>query len=747
MVARTPPHSLTSLDVVYDQVEETILRRQNPVTGLFPASTAVLASGDYSDAWVRDNVYSIVAVWALLKALGRNNYKPKRQERLANAVQSCMRGLLKSMRSQSDKIEAFKCSRDVSHALHAKFALKDGSAVVADNAWGHLQLDSKALFVLFCAQFTEGGLNIVSTEEEFALLQNLVHYVSATASTPDFGVWERGRKTNHGQPEVNNSSVGLALAALRAAGRVEFSVLGAGGSSLRRLWVSEDDKALMLDRLELLLPDESLSKPEDGALLSVLGYPGFAPLRPERLAAVRQHLDRELKRSHGYLRFRLDGHQSWNEDHDRLHYDSGELENFRDWEAQWPLFDAFAYLDANVRGAMDEAEAHRVRLENALIGSKDDVQLPELYFEVPDQGMQHNANLPLVWASSLYTAGRLMQEGWILPKDLDPLNLRHRDGVLSLSPKLEVFDEVPAKRPYWTEFRKSWQLVGGYSDLGITGRSGDALGPLEIFGKAYVHEAELAPLGGVERLRRALNGATSCMAIEVSVLQSDGAVPEASDGQLSALEEELARFAVQRLTSLGCIVVFSGDRPEYIDERHPSHARLGAWITHQRSQGDFRPARLAIQLMLVSLANVNLFATDLVFDLGQLCDMAGDESWSFEALLADLSAADSDLRLATLGLSQEFYITLHGVLSDRSAIVIGASFDQDNWLNSSALTRDCLPTERLFRRMVNARLAKIEDLEYRARTIGALAALDPKRTDAVILSDNEVRDTPTKAAV
>ena len=746
MVAQTISHSLTSLDVAYDQVEETILRRQNPVTGLFPASTAVLASGDYSDAWVRDNVYSIVAVWALLKALRRNNYKPKRQERLASAVQSCMRGLLNSMRSQSDKIEAFKCSRDVSHALHAKFALKDGSAVVADNAWGHLQLDSKALFVLFCAQFTAGGLNIVSTEEEFALLQNLVHYVSATASTPDFGVWERGRKTNHGEPEVNNSSVGLALAALRAAGRVEFSVMGREGSSFRRLRVSEDDKAMMLDRLELLLPDESLSKPEDGALLSVLGYPGFAPLKPERLAAVRDHLDRELKRSHGYLRFRLDGHQSWRENHDRLHYDPGELENFRGWEGQWPLFDAFAYLDANIRGALDEVESHRIRLERALIGSKDDVQLPELYFEVPDEGMRHNANLPLVWAASLYTAGRLMQEGWIPPKDLDPLNLRDRDGVLSLSPKLEMMDEAPSDRPHWTEFRRDWQLAGAYSALGVTGRSGDALGPLEILGKAYVSEAELAPLGGVERFLNALDGATSCMAIQLSVLRSEGEDAQAV-GQLSDLEEELARFAVQRLTSLGSIVVLTGEHPEYIEERHPSHSRLGAWIANQRSRGDFRPARLAIQLMLVSLAHPDLFATDLVFDLGQLCCMAGDGLWTYDALLNDLSLANSELRLAVLGLPQSFYRALHGVLPNRSAIVIGASFDQSNWLNSNALTRDCLPSERLFRRIVNARLAKIGDLDYRARTIAALEGLDPGRTDPVILSDNEVSGAQAQAAV
>ncbi|WP_445174635.1 glycoside hydrolase family 15 protein, partial [Microcoleus sp.] len=53
------------LDYYYQQIKTIILKRQNPITGLLPASTAVNAHGDYTDAWVRDNVYSILAVWGL----------------------------------------------------------------------------------------------------------------------------------------------------------------------------------------------------------------------------------------------------------------------------------------------------------------------------------------------------------------------------------------------------------------------------------------------------------------------------------------------------------------------------------------------------------------------------------------------------------------------------------------------------------------------------------------------------------
>ena len=55
----------TALNELYQQMERVILARQHPVSGLLPASTAVNNHGDYTDAWVRDNVYSIMSVWAL----------------------------------------------------------------------------------------------------------------------------------------------------------------------------------------------------------------------------------------------------------------------------------------------------------------------------------------------------------------------------------------------------------------------------------------------------------------------------------------------------------------------------------------------------------------------------------------------------------------------------------------------------------------------------------------------------------
>jgi len=55
------------------QIDQVVLTRQHPVTGLLPASTAHTVHGNYGDAWVRDCVYSIQCVWGLALAHRRLN--------------------------------------------------------------------------------------------------------------------------------------------------------------------------------------------------------------------------------------------------------------------------------------------------------------------------------------------------------------------------------------------------------------------------------------------------------------------------------------------------------------------------------------------------------------------------------------------------------------------------------------------------------------------------------------------------
>ncbi|MEL7477134.1 MAG: glycoside hydrolase family 15 protein, partial [Cyanobacteria bacterium J06555_12] len=123
----------------YDLVSQTILARQHPISGLLPASTAVNDHGDYTDAWVRDNVYSILAVWGLALAYRKVDDGNGRTYELEQRVVKLMRGLLVAMMRQAAKVETFKHSQNPLDALHAKYDTSTGEVVVGDTEWGHLQ--------------------------------------------------------------------------------------------------------------------------------------------------------------------------------------------------------------------------------------------------------------------------------------------------------------------------------------------------------------------------------------------------------------------------------------------------------------------------------------------------------------------------------------------------------------------------------------------------------------------------------
>jgi phosphorylase kinase alpha/beta subunit len=262
------------LEYYYQQVRAIILVRQNPITGLLPASTAITAHGDYTDAWVRDNVYSILAVWALALANRQLDAAQGRTYELEQSVVKLMRGLLISMMKQAPKVEKFKASQAPLDAMHAKYDTGTGDVVVGDDEWGHLQLDATSLFLLMLAQMTASGLRIVYSLDEVNFIQNLVYYIGRAYRTPDYGIWERGNKINHGNAELNASSIGMAKAALEALNGLDL--FGTGNHQASVLHILPDEIARSRITLDSLLPRESNSKEVDAALLSVISFPAFA---------------------------------------------------------------------------------------------------------------------------------------------------------------------------------------------------------------------------------------------------------------------------------------------------------------------------------------------------------------------------------------------------------------------------------------------------------------------------------------
>lgn len=431
------PDPQAQLDHYFQQVTRIILARQHPLSGLLPASTAVTAHGDYTDAWVRDNVYSILAAWGLGLAYRRLDESDGRTVLLEQSTVKLMRGLLMAMMRQSAKVERFKQTQDPLDALHAKYDTNTGEPVVGDDEWGHLQLDATSLFLLMLAQMTASGLRIVFTLDEVNFVQNLVHYIGRAYRTPDYGIWERGNKANHGVAEVNSSSVGMAKAALEAMNG--FNLFGPGGGQASVIHVVADEIARARITLESSLPRESLSKEVDAATLSVVGFPAFAVEDSALVERTVGEVVGKLEGRYGCARFLRDGHQTVIEDPHRLHYEPEELLQFEHVECEWPLFFTYLLLYHLVRGDETQAADYRRRIEALLIERDGELLLPELY-RVPaeridaeraqphSQVREPNENLPLVWAQSLYMLGALIQDGLLDVSDIDPLGRRLRLG-------------------------------------------------------------------------------------------------------------------------------------------------------------------------------------------------------------------------------------------------------------------------------------------------------------------------------
>ncbi|MGM3308924.1 glycoside hydrolase family 15 protein [Anabaena sp. WFMT] len=498
---KTSTELQTRLDLYYQQIKTIIIARQNPITGLLPASTAITAHGDYTDAWVRDNVYSILAVWGLALAYRKLDHDEGRTYELQHSVVKLMRGLLFAMMRQAQKVETFKHTQSLLDGLHAKYNTATGDIVVGDDEWGHLQLDATSIFLLMLAQMTAGGLSIIYTLDEVNFVQNLVYYIGRAYRTPDFGIWERGNKINHGSAELNASSVGMAKAALEAINGL--NLFGIHGSQTSVIHVLPDEIARARITLESLLPRESGSKEVDAALLSIISYPAFAVEDVQLRERTFNKIITKLAGKYGCKRFLRDGHQTVLEDTQRLHYEPGELKQFEDIECEWPLFFTYLVLDGIFRGEQEQVKKYQQLLESLVVESEGLRLLPELYY-VPAENVEAeklapqtqprlpNENIPLVWAQSLYLLGQMLSEGLIAIGEIDPLG-RHlcinkkREALIQiallaedeeLQAKLEVHG-IETQTPTQVEpiqVRKAGDLshiftqIGRNDKLGLTGR-------------------------------------------------------------------------------------------------------------------------------------------------------------------------------------------------------------------------------------------------------------------------------------
>ncbi|ETN86560.1 phosphorylase kinase alpha/beta [Necator americanus] len=318
-----------------------------------------------------------------------------------------MQSLLECMMRQADKVEMFKKFQRPADSLHAKYSVSTKNSV---------------------------RLQVVRNIDEVAFIQNLVYYIETGYRTPDFGIWERGDKTNQGIRELNASSIGMVKAALQALNDV--GDLFGDGSRRSAIHVLPDEIEQCSAVLSSMLPRESFSKETDAALMTIISYPGFAVEDQELVDRTRDTITSMLLGKYGCRRFLRDGYKTALEDPYRLYYNKSELQQFENIECEWPLFLCFLMLDAMYNKNDEAVEDYWQQLESIVVLSEKGFRLiPELYKverehvagEKSERGSQPrvpSGATPHLWAQSLYVICCLLYEGFLTPAELDPLSRR-----------------------------------------------------------------------------------------------------------------------------------------------------------------------------------------------------------------------------------------------------------------------------------------------------------------------------------
>ncbi|XP_067294132.1 phosphorylase b kinase regulatory subunit beta isoform X1 [Pseudorasbora parva] len=420
------------LDRFYGAVKSTILNYQSPTTGLFPVKTCSTCK----DAKVRDSLYCAASVWSLALAYRRIDDDMGRTHELEHSAIKCMRGIMYCYMRQSDKVEKFKQDPSPSTCLHSIFNVHTGDEVYQYEEYSHLQIDALSLFLLYLVEMICSGLQIIYNTDEVSFIQNMVFCVERAYRVPDFGMWERGSKYNNGSTELHSSSVGLAKAALEAING--FNLFGNQGCSWSVIFVDLDAHNRNRQTLCSLLPRESRSHNTDSALLPCISYPAFAVDDDALYSQTLDKIVRKLKGKYGFKRFLRDGYRTANEDKNRRHYKPAEMKLFDGIECEFPIFFIYMIIDGVFRGNSAQVKEYQELLDAVIFQSFDGHAVIPKYYYVPADFVEaeqkkHGSQkrfpsnsgrdgMLFLWGQALYNIAKLLVDGLISPKDIDPIH-------------------------------------------------------------------------------------------------------------------------------------------------------------------------------------------------------------------------------------------------------------------------------------------------------------------------------------
>uniref|UniRef100_A0A0N5AQ64 Phosphorylase b kinase regulatory subunit n=1 Tax=Syphacia muris TaxID=451379 RepID=A0A0N5AQ64_9BILA len=428
---RTEKSAIAEVDAVYYMVQKMILDYQSVTSGLFPRYAS-----DKTVAYVKDSIYCALACWACSVAYNRIDDDRGRQTELRQSAVKTMRGIMFAWMQQCDLLDEFKETNSVECALHARFSLSTGMVLSTTSEYGNLQMDLIALYLLALVEMTAGGAQIIYTHDEVCFVQNLVFYVERTYRTPDYGMWERGTRYNVGDRELHASSLGIVKAALEAING--FNLYGAYGTSSSVVYVDIDGHNRNRTTFETILPRESNSKNTDSALLLAVGWPAFATHDRKLYDVTVDKCEKLLEGRYGMKRFFRDGYHTEIEDASRSYYDIHETYRFQDVESQFPMFFAYRFITAHLRGHSDLADKYWEKLSNLLVADyKLDgmMVLPECYM-IEEEKMDDERQKPgsqefypftpaefglHLWSNAVYLIALLLRKNLVHATDIDPI--------------------------------------------------------------------------------------------------------------------------------------------------------------------------------------------------------------------------------------------------------------------------------------------------------------------------------------
>ncbi|XP_065183902.1 phosphorylase b kinase regulatory subunit beta-like [Sycon ciliatum] len=419
------------LDHYYYFVKTHLVSKQSGTLGLFRKG-----SNSLPVAPVRDNIYNATALWALSVAYRSFGNDNGRGYEMQQSAVKCMRAILICYMQNAQKVERFKETQSKDDSLPAYFHYETGEAILDPESDGHLQIDAVALYLLQLAQMTSAGLQVIFSMDEVNFIQNLIYYIERSYRTPDYGMWQRGRKDDPSRMELHASSIGLVKAALESMNGL--NLYGAQGTSLTTAHVDPDAHHRNSSTLQSLLPRESNSKETDAALLPVVGFPAYA-IDKELAGTTRDRVVSKLKGVCGLKRFSRDGQYTVLEQSSKGKDGPTELRVYDGVECEWPIFLCFLAIEKYGNG--DEAGARECLHQLDRLLDKDGV-VPKCYVvekqfvesERIAPAAQHRQALheeePWLWAQSLYIITCLLISGVIDLASIDPLG-RHLSSSLA----------------------------------------------------------------------------------------------------------------------------------------------------------------------------------------------------------------------------------------------------------------------------------------------------------------------------